>query len=288
MKYYILFNPLAGSGSCEAKISGLKTDGKAESVFFDLTRDGGYKELLSRLEPDDKIILCGGDGTLNRFVNGIEGMEINNDILFFAAGSGNDFLHDMGIKPTEKPIKINDYIKNLPRVTIKDKTYRFINGIGLGVDGYCCKEVNRIHNEQGKKANYGLIALKGLIKAYTPVNATVTIDGEKFCYKKVWLASAMKGKYFGGGIGIAPDQKRFDEEDFVTCLVGHNLSRLKVIWLFLLIFKGSHTKYVKHVTARKCHEITVEFDRPTPLQIDGETILDVTSYKVNANIKAVL
>ena len=25
-------------------------------------------------------------------------------------------------------------------------------------------------------------------------------------------------------------------------------------------------------------EITVEFDRPTPLQIDGETILDVTKY----------
>ena len=170
-------------------------------------------------------------------------------------------------------------------VTIKDKTYRFINGIGLGVDGYCCKEVNRLHNEQGKKANYGLITLKGLIRGYTPVNATVTIDGEKVSYKKVWLASAMKGKYFGGGIGIAPDQKRFDEEGYVTCLVGHNHSRLKVIWLFMLIFKGSHTKHIKHVTAKKCHEIIVEFDRPTPLQIDGESILDVTSYKVTANIK---
>jgi len=26
------------------------------------------------------------------------------------------------------------------------------------------------------------------------------------------------------------------------------------------------------------HEIAVEFDRPTPLQIDGETILGVTGY----------
>lgn len=26
-------------------------------------------------------------------------------------------------------------------------------------------------------------------------------------------------------------------------------------------------------------EITVKFDRPTALQIDGETILDVTSYR---------
>ena len=29
-------------------------------------------------------------------------------------------------------------------------------------------------------------------------------------------------------------------------------------------------------------EVEVEFDRPTPLQIDGETILGVTSYKVKA------
>ena len=30
----------------------------------------------------------------------------------------------------------------------------------------------------------------------------------------------------------------------------------------------------------KGHEVTVEFDRPTALQIDGETVLDVTSYTV--------
>ena len=28
------------------------------------------------------------------------------------------------------------------------------------------------------------------------------------------------------------------------------------------------------------NNITVTFDRPTPLQIDGETVLDVTSYNV--------
>ena len=144
------------------------------------------------------------------------------------------------------------------------------------------------HIEKNKKANYGLIALKCLLKTYTPMNAKVTIDGETTLYKKVWLASAMKGKYFGGGIGIAPDQNRFNEDNSVTCLIGHNLSRLKVIWLFALIFKGTHTKHVKHVTVKNCHEITVEFDRPTPMQIDGDTLLDVTSYTVNANIKAVL
>ena len=286
MKHYILFNPLAGSGGCKDKMSALKFEGETNAVYYDITRDGGYKDLLSQLEPEDKIVLCGGDGTLNSFINGIDGLYIKNDILFFAGGSGNDFLNDIGETASLKPIKINDYIKNLPTVTINGKAYRFINGIGLGVDGYCCKEVNRIHKEKNKKANYALIALKGLLKAYTPVNATVTVDGETVSYKKVWLASAMKGKYFGGGIGIAPDQNRFEEDGTVTCLVGHDLSRLKVIWLFTLIFKGTHTKHVKYVAVKKCHEIKVEFDRPTPMQIDGETIPDVTSYIVTAKTKS--
>ncbi len=33
---------------------------------------------------------------------------------------------------------------------------------------------------------------------------------------------------------------------------------------------------------RTGHEITVEFDRPTALQIDGETITNVTTYTVKA------
>jgi len=32
------------------------------------------------------------------------------------------------------------------------------------------------------------------------------------------------------------------------------------------------------ITVLTGHEITVEFDQPSPLQIDGETILDVTKY----------
>ena len=34
------------------------------------------------------------------------------------------------------------------------------------------------------------------------------------------------------------------------------------------------------------HEITVEFDRPCALQIDGETVLGVTSYTVKSKVAA--
>ena len=50
--------------------------------------------------------------------------------------------------------------------------------------------------------------------------------------------------------------------------------------VFPKIFKGEHAKYRKMVDFFVGDEITVEFDRPNALQIDGETILGVTKYHV--------
>ena len=55
MKYYILFNPLAGSGSCKSKMDALTIDG-SDCVYYDVT-DGGYGELLKELDTDDKIVI---------------------------------------------------------------------------------------------------------------------------------------------------------------------------------------------------------------------------------------
>lgn len=283
MKYYILFNPLAGAGTMCAKLDTLKISG--EQVFYDVTTDGGYKKLLSELENDDKIVICGGDGTLNRFINGIADLEIKNDILYFAAGSGNDFINDINLKSSPKPVKINEYIENLPCVTVNNKTYRFLNGVGLGVDGVVCHEISRLRELKGKKVSYIPVALKSLFKYYTPKKAVVTADGETKIYNKVWLATTMKGRFFGGGMMIAPYQDRFDSDGYITTLAGHNLSKFKILCLFLLIFKGRHTKFTKYVAMKKCKEVRVEFDQPTILQIDGETITNVSSYTVKAHSK---
>ena len=50
--------------------------------------------------------------------------------------------------------------------------------------------------------------------------------------------------------------------------------------IFPSIFKGEHLKHTKHAKVFTGKHITVEFDRPVALQIDGETILNVKSYEV--------
>lgn len=69
MKYYCLFNPMAGNEKSAEKIKKLpEFFPDADVVRYDVTKTP-YAEIFPLLEKDDKIILCGGDGTLNRFVN---------------------------------------------------------------------------------------------------------------------------------------------------------------------------------------------------------------------------
>lgn len=288
MKYYILFNPLAGSGNSQNQLDSLRIEEGGQKVIYDVTSDEGCEKLLSNLEENDKIVICGGDGTLNRFVNGIGDMEIKNDILYFATGSGNDFMNDIKHKYPNNPVKINELIDNLPVVTIKGKTYRFLNGVGLGVDGCVCSEINRLRKIKNKKVNYIPVALNVLFKHYTPTKATVTIDGETNVYNRVWMASVMKGKFFGGGMKIAPNQDRFNSDNLISCLVAHNLSRFKILSLFITIFRGTHIKHIKHVSIKKSREVKVEFDRPCSLQIDGEPIENVDSYTISARTKELI
>ena len=70
-----------------------------------------------------------------------------------------------------KPFLLNPFLANLPEVTVQGKTRRFINGIGFGIDGYCCEEGDLQREKSDKRVNYTAIALKGLLYDFHPTTA---------------------------------------------------------------------------------------------------------------------
>ena len=81
---------------------------------------------------------------------------------------------------------------------------------------------------------------------------------------------------------VAPDQNRLAEDHALTNMVYRTKSRLKALIVFPSIFKGEHIAHTDVVTLKKGKCIEVTFSKPCALQIDGETVLDVTSYRVEA------
>lgn len=282
-KTYILYNPYAGNGTCKNEAERLYGT-YANAVLTDMSKIESYETFFSGLDGADELILCGGDGTLNRFVNDTKDIEIKNDIYYYAVGSGNDFARDLGKERGAHPsFRINELIRELPSVSVNGEERLFLNGIGYGIDGYCCEEGDLLREKNEKEhsdkpINYTGIAIKGLLFHYKPTNATVTVDGKKYTYRHVWLAPTMNGRYYGGGMMPTPDQDRLGKEKQLTLMVMHSTGKLRTLMIFPSIFKGKHTKHHNAVTILTGKEITVEFDRPTPLQIDGETLLNVRSY----------
>ena len=206
---YVLYNPFAGNKTCEEqsrKLTGLYKD---EQLTFRSMADISYPEFFAGLKGEDRVIICGGDGTLNRFVNDVREIDIHNDILYYAAGSGNDFLRDIGKEKGCAPFVINQYIKDLPSVTVNGKETLFLNAIGFGIDGYCCEVGDELRKKSnGKPVNYTSIAIKGLLYAFKPTDATVIVDGVEKRYKKVWIAPTMNGRRNDRGSGSAPGLSR--------------------------------------------------------------------------------
>ena len=271
MSTYVLFNMLSGNGTGKDKVDDLKTFLRGKQVSYkDITKITDFESFFADLTIKDEIIICGGDGTLNHFINDTDGMRILPAIYYYPTGSGNDFWNDLGKKPGDNPIRIEQYLKDLPFVEVNGMKKRFLNGIGYGIDGYCCEEGDRQREAGNKKIDYTSIAINGLLFKYKPTNAEIEVDGTHY--------PSMNGRYYGSGMIATPDQDRLAKNRLLSLLIFHGSGKIKTLMIFPSIFKGKHIDHPKNVEVKTGHRIKVTFDRPVALQIDGETVLNVKTY----------
>ena len=273
---YLIYNPLsAGNKGLEIKdkaLNDLKNDFD-ELIVLDGTTIN-LDEFHNKLKKEDKLIIIGGDGTLNVFANVIKKYNVENELYLYEGGSGNDFLNDIGRH--SKLTKLNEYFKHLPVVEVSGEKRYFINNVSFGIDGEVCVEADRLRQLHKENISYTKIAVGLLLGKYKKPHARVLVDGIEYKYGDVWLASALNGQYIGGGMMAAPGQDRMS--GYLSSVVFHFKSRLISAIAFPSIFKGTHIKKKHMCKMIKAKRIEVFFDRPTGLQVDGEVYKNVTHY----------
>ena len=80
--YHILFNPYAGNGNGEQEAHRLDALFSGETlVYHNMTEIASYEDFFRSIESDTNVVLCGGDGTLNRFLNDTAGVGIPNELV---------------------------------------------------------------------------------------------------------------------------------------------------------------------------------------------------------------
>ena len=281
---YLLYNPLANNSKGKQDAVQWAEDNKVECEFRSLLEIPDMKGFFNSLSEGDEVILTGGDGTMNRFANDVYGYEFKNAVYYVKCGSGNDFYRDNEKYAVNGKIDLRPFLKNLPLITVKGIQRRFVNGIGYGIDGETCRIGDIQRATSDKPVNYSKIAVRLLLGSYKLKKANVDVDGKVSKYENVWMASTMKGRFYGGGMMVAPAQDRFNEDGTVSVVTLYKKNRLVTLMRFPSLNKGEHVLKMDWVTVQTGRKVTVSFDQPCALQIDGDVIEDVLTYTVETGV----
>lgn len=273
---YILYNPLANGGHGLRGLGEVRAHLAAETPEVrDITRlDAGA--FFAGLSGRDRVVLCGGDGTIHRLVNDLGDAPLRAELFAWRFGTGNDFLRDItDVKRTGSPlIPIGEYVRGLPTAEVGGSLHRFVNGCSCGVDAVVCATMEE-NRHAPKRSSYAATALGSFFQKYTPMRARVTVDGETRVYDRLWMAASMNGRYQGGGMKFAPAQDR--RGGTLCCMAWHGTTPLGTLLRFPFVIPGWHTGF-SACDIRFGHEVIVELDAPTFLQFDGEVLSGVTGY----------
>lgn len=229
-----------------------------------------------------KLIILGGDGTVNEALQGIS-PDAKVMIGYIPTGSSNDLARDMGIpkKPLAALNNILEAEKNPDRIHPMDKglvTFDkgeryFAVSCGIGFDAGVCEEAmhSKIKDTLNRlklgKLTYLGIALKQLLAA-KKVSCDIYLDDkEPIHIKKILFAATMTHRYEGGGFKFCPTAD-YADGIFDLCVVG-NLPKLIILCALPTAFFGKHFIFpgVEHYRAK---QVRISTSTPLSVHTDGE------------------
>ena len=296
--YHIIINPASRSGR-GAKIwseqiePALKESNAVYQTYFS-KKAGEVKHLAAQItaehpdDPDLKLIILGGDGTVNETLQGIA--DPSKVILgYIPTGSSNDLARDLNIPKEPKAaldLLLRDAaprVMDLGRLTYLDadqpeESRLFAVSCGIGFDAAVCAEamhspIKDTMNRIGLgKLTYLGIALKQLITA-RKVSCTLTLEDtvhnrqENLALPRFLFVTCMSHRYEGGGFMFCPSA---DDHDGVLdlCSVG-NISKGLVLLALPTAFFGKHY-FVKGINAHTATRMSITTSSPLWVHTDGE------------------
>ena len=226
------------------------------------------------------FVVLGGDGTINEVCNGIHNFH-KVTLGYIPTGSSNDFAraHKLPTNPREALEKIltskRTKLLDMGLLTYQRHSRRFMVSAGIGFDASVCHyaAVSKWKNLMNKlklgKLTYVGIAL-GRLLFNTPASMKITIDdNEPMHFDKTYFVAIMNHCYEGGGFKFCP--KALPDDGALDVIVAHNISKLRIITILPLAFKGLHTR-CRGIHTYTCKNVIIESEHTLPIHTDGEPI----------------
>jgi diacylglycerol kinase (ATP) len=273
-KILIIANPKAGKGKAVHNLAfiqmHLEKIGFISQVYFTQNTNDqtGISEVVNTYPNIDGLLILGGDGTLNDVVNALP-VDYIIPLLILPCGSGNDFSSYLYPKKSIEDI-LNLLIKR--KTTAIDMAEcngkKFINGLGIGFDGWVAKKANEGASWIPVFLKYNLAILRGLFtykSFYTSLGQNLII-------------AVANGPTYGGGFKIAPEANPTD--GFLDLWQIKPIPSYKRPYYLELIKKGKHQNKKGPYQHELVKEIEIICYKKLPAHLDGE-YFESDRFKVN-------
>lgn len=289
MKPLFVVNPKSGGGATERTWGSMRStiERALGPIDVEMTKHSGHGTELGRegaKAGHELVVAVGGDGTFHEVVNGL--MEAKADgktetrVGLVGQGTGGDFRKTLGIEHrldkyidalasgNERPLDVGRFSGG------GKKDHYFVNILSAGMGGLVDRYVADAPKVLGGKAAYFGASLKALVAARLGnVKCKVTLDGhtEERAIRSYMIA-VCNGRYFGGGMKVAP-QAQIDDGMFDVVALGAT-SKLGFALTSSSIYSGDHIG--RHGTVHfRANKIEMELANDDArdvflLDVDGE------------------
>lgn len=268
MKILIIGNPIASGGDAGKRISALKDalEKKGHSAEAYLTKFAGDgKERVSKVEDDvDRIVIVGGDGTVNEVINGIpEGFK--TPLLQLPTGNANLLARDLKLPKT-----INKVVSLLENGTVimadvaQMNGTRFIMVAGVGLDARVTEALKR--KRTGRVNNFSYLGpILEALGQHSKSEFCVEVDGAAPVKGAAVLVCNIRN--YAGICDIAYDADIASRVLDIVVLPKDNLFSFLKYLLFARFSKITRLKNIKYLKGKK---IKITSDIQIPIELDGD------------------
>lgn len=270
-KVLLIYNPRSGNGLFRThldKVIDVFQKKRMLIVPVRVDRSSIMREMfqMAKREEFSKIIVAGGDGTINVAVNGMINNGVNLPLAIFPSGTANDFAHYFEI-----PLNIREMIEI---ATLENYTYSdigcvngkyFVNVAAMGflVDVGQRTDPN-IKNTLGVMSYY----LKGVSEFPKLKPIRIKIESAEYSgVEKMYFMLVMNGKSAGGFKRVAPSASIND--GMLDVLLFREMPITELPGLLVNFMQGNHSEN-KNVIFFKTRELFLETDEDIGTDVDGE------------------
>ncbi|MFT8212354.1 MAG: lipid kinase [Symbiopectobacterium sp.] len=264
----LLINEKSRKGHCARKEVLTQLTARGLRVIIpSVGRAMGYSELIEHYaDRVDRVIVVGGDGSLNEAAPGLVATGLPLGVL--PPGTANDFARTLGI-----PVDLKSAIKVIasghrrPVDLGEVNGHLFFNVSSIGFSAALARELTAESKKRWGTLGYALAACK-LLRQSRPFRAEIIHEGIAEPVRMVQI-SVGNGRFYGGGMAV--EQSAAPDDGWLDVYSLEVTHWWQMVALIPFLRRGTQGRW-RQVRAFSTTGLIINTRRPHDINADGELI----------------